>query len=67
MTSAWQLETGHLTCRWSEFGQPVRYNPGWMQESSEPQTGYLTPIPDFVNRSPFGGIFCYQPDPTEGD
>jgi len=67
MTSAWELKTGHLSCHWSEFGHPVRYYPVWMQESSEAQTGYLTPLPDFANRSPFGGVFCFQPDPKEDD
>jgi len=67
MTSTWQLETGHLNCHWSEFGQRDRYNPPWMQESSEPQTGYLAPLLDFASRSPFGGVFCFQPDPTEDD
>jgi hypothetical protein len=35
----WQTETGHLACRWSEAGQHVQYNPLWMQEASDTQSG----------------------------
>ena len=51
----WQTETGRLACRWSEVGQQVQYNPGWMQETSDIQSGYLPPLPDFASHSPFGG------------
>ena len=52
---SWQTETGHLTCRWSEVEQPVEYNPPWMQDASDVQGGYLSPVPDFARHSPFGG------------
>ena len=54
---AWQTETGHLSCHWSEVesGQHVQYNPRWMQEASDIQSGYLPPVPDFASHSPFGG------------
>jgi hypothetical protein len=54
MRSSWQTETGHLACRWSEAGQRVEYHPGWMPETSDVQSGYLPPIPDFASHSPFG-------------
>jgi len=56
MMSSWQSEAGHLALRWSEFGQRDQYPPCWMLESSEPQSGYIPPLPDFANRSPFGGV-----------
>jgi hypothetical protein len=52
---SWQTETGHLSCRWSEVGQRFPYNPRWMQEVSDIQSGYLPPGPDFASHSPFGG------------
>ena len=52
---SWRTETGHLTCRWSEVGQRVPYDLGWMQEMSDIGSGYLPPIPDFASHSPFGG------------
>jgi len=55
MRTSWQVGTGHLACRWSEVGQRVQYNPSWMQETSEMQSGYLPPVPDFASHSPFGG------------
>jgi len=55
MTS-WETQTGHLACRWSEVGQRVQYNPRWVQETSEIQSGYLPPVPDFASHSPFGGV-----------
>jgi hypothetical protein len=51
----WQTETGHLACHWSEVGQHAPYNPRWMQETSDVQSGYLPPVPDFASHSPFGG------------
>jgi len=66
MTS-WQFESGHLACHWSEVGQRVDYNPRWMQETAEPQSGYLPPLPDFASRSPFGGVSWFQPNPTAHD
>jgi hypothetical protein len=52
---SWQTEKRHLTCRWSEVGQRVQCNPRWMQEASDIQSGYLSPVPDFASHSPFGG------------
>ena len=60
MRSSWQTETGHLACRWSEVGQRVPYNPGWIEETSDLQGGYLAPIPDFASHSPFGGASWFQ-------
>jgi len=54
MTSSWQIETGHLVCRWSK-GQRVPYNPPWMEEAPEAQGSHLPPVPDFASHSPFGG------------
>jgi len=61
MRVSWQAQTGHLTCRWAEVGQRVQYNPSWMQETSDIQSGYLPPIPDFSSHSPFGGVSWFQP------
>jgi hypothetical protein len=55
MRSSWQIEAGHLVCRWSEVGQHLQYNPPWMQEASDVQGSYLPPLPDFASHSPFGG------------
>jgi hypothetical protein len=30
-------------------------NPRWMEETSDIQSGYLPPVPDFASHSPFGG------------
>jgi hypothetical protein len=60
MRLSWQMETGHLVCRWSEVGQRVQYNPLWMQETSDIQGSYLPPIPDFASHSPFGGATWLQ-------
>ncbi|SPF44676.1 hypothetical protein SBA1_550041 [Candidatus Sulfotelmatobacter kueseliae] len=67
MTSLWQLEVGHLACHWSEAGQRIQYSPRWMQETSEAQGGYLSPLPDFTSHSPFGGVSWFQPDPAGRD
>lgn len=60
MTSSWQVETGHLVCRWSQLGQRVSYNPLWMQETSDIQGSYLPPVADFASHSPFGGPSWFQ-------
>jgi hypothetical protein len=52
----WQTEMGHLACRWSEAGQHVQYDLRWMQETSDIQSGFLPPVPDFPSHSPFGGV-----------
>ena len=65
MKSSWQMETGHLVCRWSEIGQRVQYNPPWMQEASGMQGSYLPPIPDFASHSPFGGATWFQRYPLD--
>jgi hypothetical protein len=44
-----------LACHWSEVVQHIRYNPRWMQEAADIQSGYLPPVPDFASHSPFGG------------
>jgi len=65
MRSSWEMETGHLECRWSEVGHRVQYNPGWMQEISDVQGSYLPPLPDFASHSPFAGatwFLRYTPD-----
>ena len=68
MRSSWQVETGHLACRWSEVGQRERYNPFWMQEAFNIHGSYLPPVPDFASHSPFGGalgaswFLRYAPD-----
>jgi hypothetical protein len=61
MTSSWQTERGHLLCHWSEVGQWTQYNPRWMQETSDAQGSYLSPLPDFASHSPFGGVSWFQP------
>jgi hypothetical protein len=60
MTSSWQTDIGHLACRWSEVGQYVQYNPSWMQETKDMQSGHLPPVPDFASHSPFGGPSWFQ-------
>ena len=64
MSSSWQTESGRLACNWSEVGLRVQYNPHWMQEASEIQSGYLPPVPDFASHSPFGGASWFQPHVT---
>ena len=60
---SWQTEGGRLTCRWFEVGQHVPYNPPWMQDTSQLQSGYIPPIPDFASHSPFGGAsWLYEKD-----
>jgi len=58
---SWQIETGHLACRWSEVGQHVQFNPRWMRETSDNQSGYLPPAPDFSSHSPFWGSHLVLP------
>jgi len=60
MRSSWQMDAGHLVCRWSEGEQRERYNPLWMQEASDVQSSYLPPVPDFASHSPFGGATWFQ-------
>ena len=55
MRSSWQMERGHLACRWSEAGQHLQYNPPWMQEASNIHVSYLPSVPDFASHSPLGG------------
>ncbi len=56
----WQMEEGHLVCRWSELGEHTPYSSEWMQENSNAQGGYLEPVPDFANHSPFGGASWFD-------
>jgi len=58
MTSAWQTETGRLTCHWD--AQRIQDKPRWLQEISDIQGGYLEPLPDFASHSPFGGPSWFQ-------
>jgi hypothetical protein len=51
----WQVEAGHLACRWVDVGQRVQYDLRWIQEMSYIRSGYLPPFPDFASHSPFGG------------
>jgi hypothetical protein len=67
MKSSWQTESGHLACRWSEVGQRVQYDPCWIQETSDVQSGYLPPLPDFASHSPFGGATWFQSYPVDRD
>ena len=64
MTSSWQSESGHLALHWSEFAQSDQYHPRWLLEGSEAERGYVPPLPDFANHSPFGGVSWFQPDPA---
>ena len=67
MKLLWQTENGHLACRWSGVGQYVEYNSSWMTETLNIQSGYLPPPPDFLSRSPFGGVSWFQPHPADRD
>jgi len=67
MTLLWQVEEGHFACRWVEVGVCPKYNPEWMQGSSQAQSGYLSPLPNFADRGHFGGVSWFQPDPTDSD
>ena len=60
MRSSWQWEPGHIACRWSDVGQRVQYNPGWIPEDAHMQGAYLPPVPDFASHSPFGGVSWFQ-------
>jgi len=62
MSRTWQVQAGHLSCNWSEAGQPIAYSPRWMTEASDIPSGYLPPLPDFASHSPFCGAFWFQPD-----
>jgi len=35
-----------------------------MLENLEALSGYIPPLPDFANHSPFGGVSWFQPDPA---
>lgn len=58
---SWQIEAGHLACRWAEVGGRFPYNPPWMQEASDVPSGYLPPLTDFASHSPFGGATWFLP------
>jgi len=64
MKSSWRSETGHLALRWTGVGQPDQYRPSWMKDCSEAQGGHISPLLDFLDRSPFGGVSWFQPDPA---
>jgi hypothetical protein len=65
MRSSWQTETGHLTCRWSEIGQGVRYHEAWIEDTLE--SGYVPPVTDFASHSPFGGASWFLPHTASRD
>jgi hypothetical protein len=60
MKSSWDLEKGHLTCRWFEVGNRVQYDSAWMRESVDVRGSYLPPLPDFASHSPFGAPSGFQ-------
>ena len=60
MIRTWQIESGHLSCYWSETPQNVTYRPRWMEEASNVPSGHLPPVPDFASHSPFCGAFWFQ-------
>jgi hypothetical protein len=67
MSSSWQTETGHLVCRWSEVGKRFQYDPKWMQDTSDIQSSYLPPLPNFTRHSPFGGASWLEPHHADPD
>jgi len=67
MTSSWQTESGHLTCCWSDVRPSGRYDSLWIHDHANIPSGYLRPLPDFANHSPFGGVSWFQPNPADRD
>jgi hypothetical protein len=65
MKSSWQTETGHLVCRWSDAGKLAPYDQRWMRETSNIQSSYLPPLPNFARHSPFGGASWFLPHSAE--
>jgi hypothetical protein len=61
MKSLWQTKSGCLVRQWCDEVQHTQYNPPWMRETKEMQSGYLPPLPDFSSHSPFGGAYWFQP------
>ena len=55
MRSSWQMKEGHLVRRWSGQVESSEDKPAWLQMSTDIQSGYLPPPPDFASHSPFGG------------
>jgi hypothetical protein len=55
MISSWQLTDGSFVCSWSGQVERSQRDTPIMQETSDVQSGYLRPLPDFANHSPFGG------------
>jgi len=67
MASIWKQESGRLKLHWSHLAQSVRYEPVWICDVGIPPSSYVSPLPDFSNRSPFGGVAWFQPNPSESD
>ena len=55
MKSSWQVETGQIACRWSDWARQAEYTSAWLQDTPQMSGGYLPPPPDFASHSPFGG------------
>jgi hypothetical protein len=67
MSSSWQIESGHLACRWSNIGKRDAYDLSWMEIASGVRGSYLPPIPDFATHSPFGGATWFLRYGTKQD
>ena len=55
MMSWWQMKDGRLERVWSGQVERSEYESPVMQSTSDIQSRYLPPIPDFASHSPFGG------------
>ena len=60
MALHWETTTERLSCRWSEVGKRILYNPDWMREAGDIQGSYLPPTPIFTDHSPFGGASWFE-------
>lgn len=61
MISSWQMKDGRLLRSWSGQVERSDCESPIMQSTSDIQSGYLPPTPDFSNHSPFGrpsGFWC---------
>lgn len=58
---SWQTDADRLVCRWSEFGERLRYNPDWLRETSSPAgaSAGRPVVPVFTRLSSFGGAGWY--------
>jgi hypothetical protein len=55
MISSWQMKDGRLVRFWSGQVKRSEYESPMLQSTSEVQSGYLPPTPDYASHSPFGG------------